>query len=488
MKQLVVCILVCLGLQLSAQVSPTYTASKSKLPSKKKFEERLENNLILDIEQLAGKTKNKNEVAEIFTGRSEYIHQTATEYDEYIFGTPLNDYIEEIFQNILAANPNINAERMALYVSRDISPNASCFGEGTLVINSSLIRRLENESQIAFVIAHEIAHYLNDHVNSSIINHVDTKNDKATQKQIKRITKQKYNRNKEGAALLKNVVYDSSKHSRLNESDADSKALELLANTNYSLDEAPKALALLDTIDEEKYQEEIIIHREFNRPLYPFKPEWKVEENPLSAFFDKEKKLELYDLNEDSLKTHPDCIKRAEVIQGKIGDYNNTGRIVNVQSAEIHENAITQADFDLVLNAYHFENYGYTIYQSLQLQKKYGEHPFLVGIIGACMGEMAHAINKHELGKVLPASSPEFDDNYNELLKFLNNLSLIEMKEVGWNYVAIYQDQAAESEALAYGLALTAKMKGKNELKAKYKNIFLNKFSSSYFVKKARKV
>jgi len=488
MKHIILFIILCIGIQLSAQESSAYTPSKSKLPSKKTFEERLEANLIADVASLEGTTKNKKEIAETYASRSQFIHLSATDADEYIFDTPLNEYVDGIFQVILDANPNLDQERMELYVSRDLSPNASCFGEGTLVINSSLIRRLENESQVAFVIAHEIAHYVDNHVNNKIINYVTTKNSKATQKEIKRITKEKYNRNKQGAELLKNVVYDSSKHSRLNESEADERALALLSNTKYSLDEAPKALALLDTIDDEKYEEEIIIHREFNRELYPFKPEWKVEENPLEAFFNKDKSLELYDLNADSLKTHPDCLQRASVIQDKISDYNNNDRNIYIQSQELHDEAVMQADFDLVLNAYHYKHYGYTIYQSLQLQQKYPEHPFLVGIIGACMGEMAQAINKHELGKVLSASSPQNEENYNDLLKFLNNLTLIEMKEVGWNYVAIYQDRAEESEALAYGLAITAKLEGKNELKAKYKSLYMSKFSSGYFVKKARKV
>jgi len=464
-----------------------YTPSKSNIPSKRKFEERMEENLLADVTMLEGRVKNKKEVAEIFAGRAEFIHLMAIDEDEYIFNTPLNEYVQTIFDTILAANPQINVERTELFIARDIAPNASCFGEGTMVINASLIRRLENESQIAFVLAHELAHYTNDHVNTSIIDFVEKKNDRNTQKEIKRITKQKYNRNKAGLALLKSVMYNSSKHIRLHESEADEKAVELLLNTPYDVHEAPKALALLDTIDEEKYSEEIVIHREFNRPLYPFKPEWTTEENPLEAFFDKESQLELLDINADSLKTHPDCIKRAENIAAKLADVSHTGKL-NVQSDQAFMNAVQQADFDLVLSAYHYENYGYAIYQSLQLQKKYPEHPFLVGIIGACMGEMVRAIDKHELGKVLSASSPEYDDNYNDLLKFLNNLSMKEMKEVGWNYVAIYQDKAAESEALAYALAITAKMKKKEELKAKYKQLFFNKFPSSYFVKKARKV
>lgn len=104
------------------------------------------------------------------------------------------------------------------------------------------------------------------------------------------------------------------------------------------------------------------------------------------------------------------------------------------------------------------------------------------------MGEMTIAIDKHELGKILPASSPEHEANYDELLSFLNNLSLTEMKEVGYNYVRIYGNQAAKSEALAYGLALTSKLKQKANEKNKYKGIYGKTFQNGYFRKQMNKV
>lgn len=462
-----------------------YQPSQSKIPSKKKFEERLENNLLADIAQLEGKVANQKEIAEIFTNRANYIRLMADEEDEYIFNTPLNQFVETTFQTLINAN-NFDKERLLLLVSRDMSPNASCFGEGTFVINIGLIRRLQNEDQLAFVLAHELAHYKENHVSEMITGFVEKKNDRENQKKIKKITRMKYNRNNAGLELLKDISYDSSRHSRLHEGEADEIALKMMAKAGYKTVEAIQALNRLKTVDDEKYDDEIILHKEFNRDLYPFKPEWKNEDNPLSAFFEKNSSEQLFDVDLDSLKTHPNIEKRIEYIQAKKIE-KNTERI-STQTQEQFENIVKQADFDYVLSAYHYKNYGQAIYQSLQLQKKYPKHPFLTGIIGACMGEMTIAIDKHELGKILPASSPEHEANYDELLSFLNNLSLTEMKEVGYNYVRIYGNQAAKSEALAYGLALTSKLKQKANEKNKYKGIYGKTFQNGYFRKQMNKV
>lgn len=474
------------ALSFSYGQSFAYQPSQSKIPSKKKFEERLETNLLADIAALEGKVANQKEVAEIFTDRANYIRLMADEEDEYIFNTPLNEFVENTFQTILNANSDIEKERLLLLVSRDMSPNASCFGEGTFVLNIGLIRRLQNEDQLAFVLAHELAHYKEKHVSDMITGYVEKKNDRETQKKIKQITRMKYNRNNAGLDLLKNITYDSSRHSRVHESEADEIALEMIAKAGYNTNEAINALKILQTVDEEKYNEEIVLHKEFNRDLYPFKPKWKKEDNPLSMFFEKNSQENLFDVDLDSLKTHPNTEKRIENLSKK--QVENKAERISQQTQEQFENIVKQADFDYVLSAYHYKNYGQAIYQSLQLQKKYPKHPFLTGIIGACMGEMTIAINKHELGKILPASSPENDANYDELLSFLNNLSLTEMKEVGYNYVRIYGNQATKSDALSYGLALTSKLKEKHNEKNKYKGIYGKYFPNSYFRKQMNKV
>lgn len=469
-----------------AQKAFDYNPPNTYLKSKKKFQEKLELELAEDIAALPG--KNKKEISDIYLNRANYVLTLADE-GEFIFDTPMNTYAEQVLSNLLTANPDIPAERIKFFILRDISPNASCLGEGTIFLNIGLMRRLDNESQLAFVLAHELAHYTGNHVNENITTHVAYKNSKETQRQIKAITKEKYRRNEKGLEMLKGFAYSTSRHSRTSESAADSKALEYMAKANYSLEEAAKALELLDTIDEEKYDVKLNLIKTFDRQLYPFQPEWLEEENPLSVFFGAGKEEEQAEeiLNKDSLKTHPDALKRAELARSQKASFSGAGK-VSLQSPDLHNYAVDQADFEAVLAAYHYDNYGLTIYMALELLEKHPDHPFLTGIIGICMGKMAVAIDKKELGKVLPASSPAFDEGYNEVLKFLNGLSRKNMYEVGYNYVYVFRDRAPESEALTYALALTSRIKGKYKEKEAYKQQYLKNFPSGYFLKEARKV
>ncbi|MBX2844671.1 MAG: M48 family metallopeptidase [Saprospiraceae bacterium] len=471
-------------LSIQAQEQSTYRPSLSKLPYKQKFQERIEMELAQDVAAIEG--GNKKEISGIYLDRANYVLQAATS-GEFIYGTTINTYTEAILNELLEGNPEIPADRIKLFISRDYVPNASCIGEGSIVMNIGLIRRFENESQVAFVLAHELAHYIDNHVNQGIQEYVSTKNSKATQKQIKQIRKAKYQRNQKGLDLLKSFTYNTSRHTRTKESAADAKAIELLSNTKYDLNEAVKALEMLDTIDEDKYEVKLNLIKSFDRQLYPFQPEWLEEENELAIFFGAGKTDQEEVMHPDSLKTHPNSLVRAEQVSKKISSLTNGGS-VSIQPVSMHEAAVKQADFDMVLSAYHYKNYGLVVYQSLVLQEKYPDDPFLIGIIGAVMGEMAEAIEDKELGKILPQSSPAFEEDYNTVLKFLNGLSYKNMKEVGYNYVRTYRDDAGKSEALAYALALTSKLKGKYDDKEKYKGIYFNKFPNGYFVKQARKV
>ncbi len=484
MKEFIVLIFLMFSIQSYAQETD-YIPSKSNIPSKKTLDDRLELNVATDLSKVVAKPTKQVLIESNYVNRAKYIHLMAVDEDEYIYNSLMNEYVNEIFNHILDANQMEHNENYEVFVSRNLAPNSSNFGDGSVVINSALIRRLENEHQVAFVLAHELAHTLNQDVNGAIIKGNASRNSQ-TEIEVNKIIEKRFTPNLTGEELLDGIPYNNTRHSRMNEAEADKKAMELLANTKFNLQEAAETLQVLDHVDEEKYQDVVVMHKQFNRELYPFKPEWKEEKNALSSFFDSNDELkEKITFNADTLKTHPDCIKRYELVSAQAKKLNSSSGFVSKIS---HDEVVKQANFDYVLNAYHYNNFGYSIYQSLQLQQIYPDHPFLVGIIGACMGEMVKAMNKHQLGNVLPLSSPEYSENYNELLKILNNLTMQEMREVAWNYVAIYQDNAEKSEALAYALALTAKEKKKSELYNKYKKLFLSKFPNSYFIKKARKI
>ncbi|PHI21911.1 hypothetical protein CEQ90_01075 [Lewinellaceae bacterium SD302] len=50
-----------------------------------------------------------------------------------------------------------------LYVTTSLAPNASALADGHLFINAGLLLRFDHEAQLAFILAHELAHYLYRH-------------------------------------------------------------------------------------------------------------------------------------------------------------------------------------------------------------------------------------------------------------------------------------------------------------------------------------
>jgi predicted Zn-dependent protease len=77
----------------------------------------------------------------------------------------VQEYVTNLGMNLLppAADVTARALEFRFYVVEDPSINAAALPDGTLLINTGLLGAVENESQLAFVLSHEIAHVLQAH-------------------------------------------------------------------------------------------------------------------------------------------------------------------------------------------------------------------------------------------------------------------------------------------------------------------------------------
>jgi beta-barrel assembly-enhancing protease len=75
---------------------------------------------------------------------------------------PLESYAESVLDRIVAAGP-VSSARPTLVIAANNSLNAQSLPGGVIVIHHSLFKYLDNEEQLAFILAHEYAHYLLDH-------------------------------------------------------------------------------------------------------------------------------------------------------------------------------------------------------------------------------------------------------------------------------------------------------------------------------------
>lgn len=147
----------------------------------------------------------------------------------------LTRYINKVSTDI---QPQIIKEKFELrfFVMRDPSVNAFALPNGNIYLNIGLLNRLDNESQLAFVMAHEAAHVINRHAFKS---KVSRRND------IVGAHIADFFLAGTGLSYLA-AVSNIASYSRDLETEADERALVFLSTTDYDLS------TVVDTFDQLK--------------------------------------------------------------------------------------------------------------------------------------------------------------------------------------------------------------------------------------------
>lgn len=389
-----------------------------------------------------------NELKEVYNNRSTDLQKKLKRGDFYLEGE-INDYFQHIFQTILESNPDIEQDGLRILVSRYTFPNAFCMGEGTLVFNLDLLRHLKNESQIAFILCHELAHQTLNHVNHSIEKRTSFIHSKELKRELKRISKSEYNVNSKMTTLLKTVVFSDRRHSREHEAEADALAIEYMSNTPYDMSQALTCLAILDKVDEEEVENSLDLKAIFHSPNFPFKDKWTAEETTLFGSFKKDEE----EWDADSLKTHPDCEKRIKLLQ-EAYDIESTSKekILFLQDEKSFHSLVFTSRFERVANAYFFEAVDKSLYTSLLLLKEYPTDAWLHSMVGKNLHAIYTAQKNYALSDVLSKSAPWQPQGYQGFLDFLWKLRLSEIARVGYHYLDDKKNQFAGNEAFDQAL------------------------------------
>lgn len=226
-----------------------------------------------------------------------------------IFNSDVSAYLDKLLSTLKVNNPSYEFEKIRLILSRYTWPNAFSTGDGSIVINLGLAQRLRDESQLMFIISHEVAHYLLDHSDSLFYHNIRLNTQ--FKKKLNELRKEGYFVATKIREIVKNNLYSERTHNRLFEYAADSLGLEFFLNAGYKVDEAINALQLLDELNEPR-EYDVSIFRTFAIDSFELK-------NVALSIEDKHRDHLLID---DSIKTHPDIKQRINRI--KVLDINPT--------------------------------------------------------------------------------------------------------------------------------------------------------------------
>ncbi|MDC6365042.1 M48 family metallopeptidase [Muricauda sp. AC10] len=354
------------------------------------------------------------------------------ERGEYVYDSPFNEKIEEIYEEIHTANPKVPKD-FQLLLSRNISLNAYCFANGTMVVNLGTLHYLETEDQLAAIICHEIAHNLLKHSENHILEGIQGRNAKGSRKEYRNLKRERYNRQKKAFEVLKEKLYNNSRKNRGQELEADSLGFVLLKNTRYKSSEMLKALELSLQFDTVKPADlDISVYKKiFDIPEQPFDEKWLDKEDFSKYDYVFEEKL-----SSDSISSHPEITERIERLKQTFLDL----RTFHVDSVAVSGNTDydelnLRARKELVPNLFYLKKYGFCVYLALYRIQQNFMVDYHKKWLGNAFGEIYKARKKYMANKYIDRIDPENQsESYQQFINFMWNLRLEEIHKIAEFY------------------------------------------------------
>ena len=313
-----------------------------------------------------------------FYENSNYFIQQFLSGGKVLFGDEMTNYVNKVAHNLLEKSGNEALKsKFKFYVLRSNIVNAICMPDGSIFITVGLLSQMENEAQLAFVIGHEMQHFLSQHGKESFL-------------ELEKL-KAEYNR---GRIDFESAVSSLSAHSREHEIESDNGGFDIFKKAGYATSEAEKMLMVLQyshlPFDEKKIDATI-----FNSEHY-------VIPNSYFDFSDVFSSIEDDSERDDSKSSHP----------------NIKTRITNVNKKEEKEGVFSYFDkkeFKYIQTKARFENqylnilnrqFVKAVYESFLLKSKFPNNKYL----DECIAKSLYAIAKQKELKI----SNERNDSYRQ--------------------------------------------------------------------------
>jgi len=343
----------------------------------------------------------------------------------YIYDQRFNKMIDRIVAELKSKNKDI-PENIQFFISKDLSLNASSLGDNYFVINLGAFYYLQNEEQLASIIAHEIGHLLLKHSYKSIQRYHLTLKEEA-KKQTKGVKREKSNKSEKAWNKLKQILYEESRFNRKQEYESDSIGYVLFRNTSFNRTNYINTLKGMDLYDSIKPMglNNEIYKRVFDLPAQPFKEEWLKQEDFKSYDYSKYKER----MDEDSVDTHPKTKERIANIKRIFPELVDEGQPVQGSAFFDSLQSLAKASQPFCLD--YQEEYGYGVYICLLRLQDDEKDPFYRYWLGEFFSKIYDARKRYTLNRYLDRIDPkEQSESYQQFLSFMWNLSLNEIKNI----------------------------------------------------------
>jgi beta-barrel assembly-enhancing protease len=346
--------------------------------------------------------KNKKE----FMLKSSYHTNEILHSGQVLFGDPVTNYVNEVAKELLKNKPEVY-NKLQFYTLKTTVPNAASNSHGIILVNTGLVAKLKNEAELAFVLAHEIAHYIKeDPINSYL-------------KNVEILKGRKWFDSQSWYSKIRKL----GKYSRDVEHKADSIGTDLFLKSDYAPENILSALRSL------YYSNLPIGEKRFDVTFF------NSERLKIPDCFYSGKIPAINEIKEvdDEEHTHPDILKRIEKTKAQIGESTNPGKDYLVSESKFQEIRKIVFFEQVRLNLLEKE-YGKAIYNAHYLLQEYPDNKYLKLSIAKALYGLARYRNASDFHKVAESYSKIEGESY-QIHFFLKQLTKKQLNAIALEYI-----------------------------------------------------
>ncbi|MES2132941.1 MAG: M48 family metallopeptidase [Bacteroidota bacterium] len=389
-----------------------YTPLKSSGTLPDIFTQNIRNVIKDDITELNKQKEEDRGIKSNYLTAANYEIEKIVKSGNTLINDEVTTYLNELAGVILKNNPTLK-NQLHIYTLKSPVVNAYSYDKGYIFIDIGLIAQAETEAQLAYILSHEISHYVKKHnINGYVKNtKIDKKNYSGKTSEDKLIEKCQY--------------------SKEYESEADIEGFKLLEQTNYDFKQAEKAF---DVLQYAHLPFELV---EFQKTYFN-NSNYKI---PDSYFLKEVSSIRNNSAEDDTKHTHPNTAKRKQAIAELISKRNNSGRVNYIIGKEKFDYIRDLSRMELCRLYLKNRDYMNAFYAAYILEKKYPQNEYVAEIMSKCM----YALTLYSRGDLrydgdsyLENGIPSYSDieSYPQQLYYLaNKMPTNEWTILSMNYV-----------------------------------------------------
>lgn len=318
--------------------------------------------------------KGKNKTDQKIIATTNYAIDRILQKGDVLFNDPVTNYIKDVLAIVLKDEPTLLSE-LRVYTIKSNMVNAFSTRQGILFVTTGLLSKLQNEAQLAFILAHEVSHYTENHVVKSFEESDKIIAGKGKFKSISEDEKLKY----------------LSRYSKDKEFEADEFGFELFEETAYALSEVETALDLLI------YSDLNFTNEKFDRKFFNDGSLYIPESYYPSTINAIEERQGDYD---DANATHPNITKRKFEIDKLIDENKLEGQLFIV-GKERFEEVRKACQFESIQQHISSGSPAEAIYSASVLLKEYPDNKYLNMEMAKAWYKLIKYSNSDQLSEIL---------------------------------------------------------------------------------------